>query len=54
MISGATGAVAVVLVALVKMHGVEYVFATVIVAGLLQVAAGLLNLENLLGWFLTL
>lgn len=44
MISGATGAVAVVLVALVKMHGVEYVFATVIVAGLLQVAAGLFKL----------
>lgn len=44
MISGATGAVAVVLVALVKMHGVEYVFATVILAGLLQVAAGLFKL----------
>ena len=30
MISGATGAVAVVLVSLVKSHGVEYIFATVI------------------------
>ncbi|SDJ87636.1 sulfate permease, SulP family [Catalinimonas alkaloidigena] len=44
MISGATGAVAVVLISLVKDHGVEYVFATVILAGLLQIAAGLLRL----------
>jgi SulP family sulfate permease len=44
MISGATGAVAVVIIALVKSHGIEYIFATVILAGLLQVAAGLLRL----------
>lgn len=44
MISGATGAVAVVLVALVQSHGVEYVFATVILAGIIQVIAGLLRL----------
>lgn len=44
MISGATGAVAVVLVALVKSHGVEYVFATVVLAGLLQILAGVLRL----------
>ncbi len=44
MISGATGAVAVVLVALAKTHGVEYIFATVILAGLLQVLAGVLRL----------
>lgn len=44
MISGATGAVAVILVALVKTHGVEYIFATVILAGLIQVSAGLLKL----------
>ena len=44
MISGATGAVAVVLVALSKSHGVEYIFATVIVAGLLQMGAGVLRL----------
>ena len=44
MISGATGAVAVVLVALVKSHGVEYVFATVVLAGIIQVAAGLFRL----------
>jgi len=44
MISGATGAVAVILVALVQSHGVEYVFATVVLAGMIQVVAGLLRL----------
>ena len=44
MISGATGAVAVILVALVTSHGVEYVFATVVLAGIIQVVAGLLRL----------
>jgi SulP family sulfate permease len=44
MISGATGAVAVVIVSLVSSHGVEYVFATVVLAGLLQILAGLLRL----------
>ncbi len=44
MISGATGAVAVVIVALAKTHGVEYIFATVILAGLIQLSAGLLGL----------
>ena len=44
MISGATGAVAVVLVSLVLDHGVEYVFATVILAGLVQILAGVLRL----------
>lgn len=44
MISGATGAVAVVLVALAKSHGAEYIFATVILAGVLQVLAGVLRL----------
>ncbi|MDG6881243.1 Putative sulfate transporter ychM [Phocoenobacter uteri] len=48
MISGATGAVAVVLVALVKTHGVEYVFATVILAGILQVLAGTFRLGKLI------
>ena len=36
MISGATGALAVVMVALVVQHGVEYLFATVVLMGLLQ------------------
>jgi sulfate permease, SulP family len=48
MISGATGAVAVVLVVLVKDYGVEYVFATVILAGLMQLAAGFLRLGKLI------
>ena len=48
MISGATGAVAVVLIALVKSHGVEYVFATVVLAGIIQMAAGILKLGKLI------
>ncbi len=44
MISGATGAVAVVIVALAKTHGVEYIFATVILSGLIQMAFGYLRL----------
>jgi SulP family sulfate permease len=44
MISGATGAVAVVLAALVVSHGVEYLFAAVVVMGILQLLAGLLKL----------
>lgn len=48
MISGATGAVAVVIVSLVKSHGVEYIFATVILAGIMQIVAGLLRLGKLM------
>ncbi len=48
MISGATGAVAVVIVSLAQSHGVEYIFATVILAGIIQVAAGLLRLGKLM------
>lgn len=48
MISGATGAVAVVLVTLAQTHGVEYIFATVILAGILQMAAGFLRLGKLM------
>jgi SulP family sulfate permease len=44
MISGATGAVAVVIVALAKSHGVEYIFAAVILAGIIQMLAGILRL----------
>ncbi|MDE4134044.1 SulP family inorganic anion transporter [Phaeobacter sp. QD34_3] len=43
MISGATGALAVVMVALVAEHGVEYLFATVILMGILQVIAGVMH-----------
>ena len=44
MISGATGALAVVMVALVADHGVQYLFATVVLMGVLQVIAGVLKL----------
>ena len=44
MISGATGALAVVMVALVADLGVEYLFATVVLMGLLQITAGALRL----------
>jgi SulP family sulfate permease len=44
MISGATGAVAVVIVSLAAIHGVEYVFAAVVLAGFLQVSFGVLKL----------
>ncbi|WP_413718190.1 SulP family inorganic anion transporter [Silicimonas sp. MF1-12-2] len=40
MISGATGALAVVMVSLVAQHGVEYLFATVVLMGIIQIAAG--------------
>ena len=43
MISGATGALAVVMVSLVAVHGVEYLFATVILMGILQLIAGFLR-----------
>jgi len=48
MISGATGAVAVVIAALALSHGVEYVFATVVLAGLIQVLAGVFKLGKLM------
>jgi SulP family sulfate permease len=44
MISGATGAMAVVMVALVAQHGVQYLFAAVILAGLLQLLFGIFKL----------
>ena len=44
MISGATGALAVVMVSLVADHGSQYLFATVILMGILQLFAGILKL----------
>ncbi|MDC3385002.1 SulP family inorganic anion transporter [Candidatus Pelagibacter sp.] len=44
MISGATGALAVVMVSLVMDHGAEYLFATVVLMGILQLIAGALKL----------
>jgi SulP family sulfate permease len=48
MISGATGAMAVVVVALVSMHGVEYLFPTVVLCGVLQIAVGFARLGKLI------
>lgn len=48
MISAATGAVALVVVSLVKDHGVAYLFAAAILAGMLQILAGLLKLGALM------
>lgn len=44
MISGATGAIAVVVVALVIQHGVEYLFAAVVLMGIIQMTIGALKL----------
>lgn len=44
MISGATGALAVVMVSLVATHGVEYLFAAVVLMGIIQVLAGAFRL----------
>jgi SulP family sulfate permease len=44
MISGATGALAVVMVALVVQHGVEYLFATIVLMGLFQMLFGVAKL----------
>ncbi|MCK5835527.1 MAG: SulP family inorganic anion transporter [Lentisphaeria bacterium] len=44
MISGATGAMAVVMTGFVTIYGIEYLFAAVVVTGLLQIGAGLFKL----------
>jgi SulP family sulfate permease len=44
MISGATGAVAIVLASLVVSHGVEYLFAAVALMGIIQLLAGIFKL----------
>lgn len=48
MISGATGAMAVVVVGLVAIHGIEYLFPTVILCGLLQLLVGAARLGVLI------
>jgi len=48
MISGATGAMAVVVVALVAEHGVEYLFPAVVLCGIIQVLVGLGKLGQLI------
>ena len=44
MISGATGALAVIMTGLVVIHGVEYLFAAVVLMGIIQIIFGLLRL----------
>ena len=48
MISGATGALAVVMVTLVKDHGIEFLFVTVILMGIIQIAVGALKQGRLI------
>ena len=48
MISGATGAMAVVIVSLVIQYGVEYLFATVVLTGVLQILIGVFRLGKLI------
>ncbi len=48
MISGATAATAVVMVTLVEQHGLQYLLAATVLAGLLQIGAGLAKLGRLM------
>ena len=48
MISGATGAMAVVVVSLVAIHGIEYLFPAVVLCGLIQTAVGIGRLGKLI------
>ncbi len=48
MISGATGAMAVVIVGLVATHGIEYLFPTVVLCGTFQVLIGFARLGKLI------
>jgi len=48
MISGATGAMAVVVIGLVSIHGVAYLFPTVILCGILQILVGTARLGKLI------
>ncbi|MEL7022865.1 MAG: SulP family inorganic anion transporter [Pseudomonadota bacterium] len=48
MISAATGAMALLMVTLVKTHGLEYLLAATVLTGVLQIAAGFLKLGSLM------
>ncbi len=48
MISAATGAMALLMVTLVKEHGLEYLFAATILTGVLQIIAGWIRLGELM------
>ncbi len=49
LISGGAGATVVVLIALMKTQGIEYVFAAVVLAGMFQILVGLLSWVSLSG-----
>ena len=48
MISGATGAMAVIVVSLIAIHGSEYLFPTVILCGIIQICVGLARMGKLI------
>lgn len=48
MISAATGAMALLMVTLVKEHGLQYLLAATVLTGILQIIAGFLRLDNLM------
>lgn len=48
MISAATGAMALLMVTLVKEHGLEYLLAATLLTGLIQIVAGYLKLGSLM------
>jgi SulP family sulfate permease len=48
MISGATGAMALLMVSLVREHGLEYLLAATLLTGVFQIIAGQLRLANLM------
>lgn len=48
MISAATGAMALLMVTLVKEHGLEYLLAATVLTGILQIIAGILRLDMLM------
>lgn len=50
MISGATGAMALLMVTLVKEHGIQYLFAASFLTGVIQISIGYLKLGNLMNY----
>lgn len=48
MISGATAAIAVLFVTLIKEHGLQYLLAATILAGIIQILLGLINISALM------
>ncbi len=48
MISAATGAMALVMVSLVKQHGVQYLFAATLLTGVMQIALGFLRVGDVM------